>query len=282
MKLQFTKMHGLGNDFIVINGIYATPNLNAALISRLAQRNTGIGFDQCLLISASKHPSIDFFYRIFNANGQEVGQCVNGARCIARFITYYGLTNKLHFEVATFSTHMHLTVNIDDSVTVRLASPNLSPGHPYVHLAHPALKATKINYQLTLNDGSTHSLFIVDVGNPHAIYLVNALDTVNINYLGKAISEHLCFPEGINVIFMQLITQKQIALRVYERGCGETLACGSAAVAAAAIAILFYNSDNNLEINLRGGNLIVEWLGIGNPIYLSGPANFVYEGTLMF
>ncbi|KGP62801.1 diaminopimelate epimerase [Legionella norrlandica] len=276
MEIKFTKMHGLGNDFIVIDGINQAIRLNPEQIKMLANRHTGIGFDQCLLIEASQQEGIDFNYRIFNANGQEVGQCGNGARCIALFAKYYGLSIKNKLTVATKTTLMDLIINEDNSVSVNMGVPKLAPRDI------PLLTDTQSEqYSLKLDNGDAVSLHAINVGNPHAVLLVNDIKTIPIDSVGQQISLHQQFPEQTNVGFMQVINSEEINLRVYERGCGETIACGSGAVAAAAIGRLFYNLSRKVTVHLSGGNLTIDWPDCNNSIVLTGPAAFVYEGILL-
>ncbi|MFO9119453.1 diaminopimelate epimerase [Legionella pneumophila serogroup 1] len=276
MGIKFTKMHGLGNDFIVLDGVNQSIQLTVEQIQKLANRHTGIGFDQCLLIESSQTEGIDFNYRVFNADGQEVGQCGNGARCIALFARYYGLTAKNKLTVATKTTLMDLIINEDNSVSVNMGVPRLAPGEI------PLLADRQSpEYSLELNNGNTVNLHAISVGNPHAVLLVENIDTAPVNSLGQQISFHPQFPEQVNVGFMQIVNHEKINLRVYERGCGETIACGSGAVAAAAIARLFYNLSDKITVHLPGGDLCIQWPCPTAPIILTGPAAFVYEGTLL-
>jgi diaminopimelate epimerase len=269
-------MHGLGNDFMVIDGINQKVSLTPKKIALLAQRNTGVGFDQCLLIEPSKKDGIDFSYRIFNADGQEVGQCGNGARCLALFAKHYGLTTKNKLSVATKTTQMDLHINEDNRVSVDMGIPKLAP-------ANIPLVAEKQlpEYTLELDMGKTVSLHAISIGNPHAVLLVSDINTAPVDVLGPKISHHPRFPEQTNAGFMQIMNKHQIKLRVYERGCGETLACGSGAVAAAAIGHLYHHLDNQITVTLPGGDLVIDWPEINGSIRLTGPATFVYEGVLL-
>ena len=261
MPLHFTKMHGLGNDFIVIDGVYQSVHLTSADIQHLSRRDVGIGFDQCLVVSQSDQPDIDFFYHIYNADGQAVGQCGNGARCLARFIQYKNLSNKKTLVVATTTTSLSLQLNDDDSVTVNMGHPDISPE------------------LITLNPkGEPIELHTLNIGNPHAILIVPDSNHAPVQTLGKAICEDEFFPDQTNVEFATIINSGHLNLRVYERGCGETRACGSGAVAAAAIGRRFYGMDEKITVNLPGGELLVEWPDMNGPIFLTGPATFVYEG----
>ena len=264
MGIRFTKMHGLGNDFMVVDAIHQTINLKTCDIAALSRRDTGIGFDQCLLVETSHEHGVDFFYRIFNADGQEVGQCGNGARCLARFIQHHGLSDKPSITVATSTTKMQLHMNADQTVTVNMGKP----------------KTQVPRYTIVLSDNKACDVHPVDVGNPHAVLLVSDVSQAPVDDLGKHICEHPLFPEQTNVEFMQIITPNHVRLRVYERGCGETPACGSGAVAAAAAGRLYHQLDEEVRVSLPGGDLLINWPTIDGPIFLTGPAVFVYEGEL--
>lgn len=271
--LKFTKMHGLGNDFIVIDAVREKMQLTPRQIASLSPRETGIGFDQCLVVEASNRKDIDFFYRIFNANGQEVGQCGNGARCLARFLSYYKLTDKTHITVATKTTTMQLMLNLDDSVSVNMGKPIFTPLEvPFLtHKPHPP-------YTLDLGD-NTHLFHVVNVGNPHAVLKVPNLEAFDVERVGRSFNEQPVFPEQVNVGFMQIKHEDEIDLRVYERGCGETKACGSGAVAAAVIGCVYHGLTRDVMVNLPGGRLRVHWHD--DDVLLTGPASFVYEGQLI-
>jgi len=273
MSLHFTKMHGLGNDFLVIDAVRQKVDLRPADLSALAKRDTGIGFDQCLLIEPSKSAGIDFYYRIFNADGQEVGQCGNGARCLARFAKHYGLTTKDTLIVATKTTTMRLKINLDHSVTVEMEPPKLSPQAIPMRVHDQA-----VVYSIPQ---TTYCVHAINVGNPHAVLQVDDLNTTEVTIIGKMICEHPLFPEQTNVGFMQILTPSHIQLRVYERGVGETRACGSGAVAAAAIGQLYHQLNDEVTVSLEGGDLLVRWPAAKGPIFLQGPATFVYEGQLL-
>lgn len=276
MKLQFAKMHGLGNDFIVLDGINQQINLDAIKISELANRHTGIGFDQCLIIEASTSEGIDFNYRIYNANGQEVGQCGNGARCLALFAQHYGLINKNTLTVATKTTQMHLRINDNQTVSVEMGVPKLIPADIPLLADQQAAE-----YTLELKEGKTAHLHALNVGNPHAVLVVNDLEQAPVATFGQEISMHPRFPEQTNTGFMRILNPEHIQVRVYERGCGETQACGSGAVAAAAVGRLFHHLSQTVTVSLLGGDLQVDWPNIEGPITLTGPGTFVYEGKIM-
>nr|WP_237759188.1 diaminopimelate epimerase [Legionella erythra] len=274
--MKFTKMHGLGNDFMVIDAIHQKPDLRPETIARLAARHTGVGFDQCLVVENSNHPDIDFFYRIFNADGHEVGQCGNGARCLARFLHHYGLTDKKRLTVATPTTRLQLLLNADDTVTVDMGKPRLKPQDiPLFAVEKSSL------YPIPLFSGQEQLVHAVNVGNPHAVIVVDDAGQSPVAVLGKEICEHRLFPEQVNVGFMEIINPHQIRLRVYERGCGETNACGSGAVAAVTAGRLFHHLEPTVKVHLKGGELTVDWPDFDSTIQLTGPAVFVYEGVLL-
>ncbi len=273
MNIKFTKMHGLGNDFMVLDAIHQHIDLTPKQINLLSRRDVGIGFDQCLLVEKSTRKDIDFFYRIFNADGQEVGQCGNGARCLARFLQHYKLTDKTTINVTTTTTALQLHINNNDTVTVNMGIPNLSPNDIPLRAS-----AQQVLYQVPGEHIEFHAL---SIGNPHAVLLVNNVQQANVDSIGKHLSEHSLFPQQTNVGFMQIMDKETVCLRVYERGCGETNACGSGAVAAVAAGRLFHDLSDEVTVNLRGGKLLVSWKETGGPIFLTGPATFVYEGNIM-
>ncbi|MBA2648920.1 MAG: diaminopimelate epimerase [Legionella sp.] len=274
MTIKFIKMHGLGNDFIVIDCINQNIHLNPAQIASMAKRDTGIGFDQCLLVESSRLPEVDFYYRIFNADGQEVGQCGNGARCLALFIKRQGLSTKNHLKVATKTTVMDLHIQANGLVSVIMGIPKLAPQDIPINS-----DLQSVSYSLQIPDSDVMKVHAINVGNPHAVLVVTDLNATPVHLIGKQISLHPLFPEQTNVGFMQLISPGHIQLRVYERGCGETQACGSGAVAAAAIGRLYYQLDEHITVTLTGGDLNIHWPDKNKPITLTGPAAFVYEGV---
>lgn len=276
MTLYFTKMHSLGNHFMVLDGINQKIKLSPQQIRQLANPNTGIGFDQCLLIEPSPKEGIDFYYRIFNADGQEVGQCGNGARCLALFAKHYGLSSQNKMTLATKTTQMEVQIQEDQRVTVSMGHPQLDPARiPFIADQQQALYPLELNPELVL------SIHAIQVGNPHAVLLVQELTQAPVLTWGPQISLHPRFPEQTNVGFMHIVDKQHIQLRVYERGCGETQACGSGALAAAAIGRLYYQLAPQITVTLPGGDLIVDWPELEKTIRLTGPATFVYEGKLL-
>ncbi|PJD92710.1 MAG: diaminopimelate epimerase [Legionella sp.] len=275
MTFQFTKMHGLGNDFILIDATKRPLALTSKGIAALSHRHTGIGFDQCLVVEHSTHPDVDFFYRIFNADGQEVGQCGNGARCLARFVHHQGLTTKQQICIQTPTTLLHLTIHDDHSVTVGFAPPQFEPQQIPINSTSSA-----VWYQVTQGH-QTHHFHAIQVGNPHAVLLVDDLDSTDVSSIGQYLSTHSFFPQQANIGFLQIIHPQHIRLRVYERGCGETQACGSGAVAAAAVGMLYHQLADEVRVSLPGGDLWITWPNHTGAIYLRGPATFVYDGQLV-
>jgi diaminopimelate epimerase len=274
MTIHFTKMHGLGNDFMVINGIEQRLNLEKNQIAAWGKRDTGVGFDQLLLVEKSLNPAFDFHYRIFNADGQEVGQCGNGARCLALFVKKTKLTTKNIIKVYTHTAQLTLHINPDDSVSVDMGIPKLDPKDIPLLATQQA-----VTYTLDLPNNSC-LLHAIQVGNPHAVLKVEEVRLAPVTTIGQQISIHSQFPEQVNVSFMEICDKHHIKLRVYERGCGETQACGSAAVAAAAIGRLYYDLATDIRVSLPGGDLLIQWPTIDSAVILTGPACFVYEGNI--
>ncbi|QLB13686.1 diaminopimelate epimerase [Bisgaardia hudsonensis] len=272
--MQFSKMHGLGNDFVVVDAITQNVYFPTEVIKRLADRNRGIGFDQLLIVEPPYDPEVDFHYRIFNADGSEVAQCGNGARCFARFVTLKNLTNKKDISVSTTKGKMILTVKDDGTVRVNMGEPIWEP-------SKVPFKANKFekNY-IIRTDIQTVLCGVVSMGNPHCVVQVDNIDTANIEQLGPLLENHERFPDRVNAGFMQIINPNHIKLRVYERGAGETQACGSGACAAVAVGIMQGSLSNKVKVDLPGGNLFIEWQGIGSPLYMTGEATHVYDGVI--
>ena len=274
MKLEFSKMHGLGNDFVVIDAISQSVDLGTGQVRALADRHTGIGCDQLLLVERAQGPDADFRYRIFNSAGGEVGQCGNGARCFMRFVHDRGLTEKTDVVVETQSGQMGLTLEDDGQVTVDMGEPRLRPADiPFV--AHGRAQT----YRLQVNDRELE-IAALSMGNPHAVLQVDDINQAPVEHLGPAIENHPDFPERVNAGFMQIIDPEHIRLRVHERGAGETLACGSGACAAVVAGRLWDQLAPRVNVALTGGNLVVKWAGEGSPVYLTGPATQVFLGEI--
>ena len=272
--MQFSKMHGLGNDFVVVDGVTQNVFFTSETIQRLADRHRGIGFDQLLLVEPPYDPELDFHYRIFNADGTEVSQCGNGARCFARFVTLKGLTNKKDIAVSTQKGNMVLTVKDDNQIRVNMGEPIWEPAK----IPFTANKFEK-NYILR-TDIQTVLCGAVSMGNPHCVVQVDDIQTANVEQLGPLLENHERFPERVNAGFMQIINKDHIKLRVYERGAGETQACGSGACAAVAVGIMQGLLNNQVQVDLPGGSLIIEWNGVAHPLYMTGEATHVYDGFI--
>ncbi|EDU58112.1 diaminopimelate epimerase [Providencia stuartii ATCC 25827] len=273
-NMQFSKMHGLGNDFMVVDGVTQNVYFSPELISRLADRHTGVGFDQLLLVEAPYDPDLDFHYRIFNADGSEVAQCGNGARCFARFVRLKGLTNKQKIKVSTQSGRMVLTINENDDVCVNMGEPEFEPQK----VPFRAIKAEKTYIIRALE--RTVLCGVVSMGNPHCVIQVESVKTAEVEILGPVLESHERFPERTNVGFMEIVSAHHIRLRVFERGAGETQACGSGACAAVAIGIQQGLLANQVKVDLPGGSLDISWNGPGTPLYMTGPASHVYDGVI--
>jgi diaminopimelate epimerase len=274
MLLTFTKMHGLGNDFVVIDGVRQSVTLTAEQARYLADRRHGVGCDQILLVEKPQSPDVDFNYRIFNADGGEVEQCGNGARCFARYVFEEGLTTKTRIPVETASGRMELVLLDDGQVTVNMGVPRLLPEEiPFDAPAQAQHYALNVN-SLSVDIGA------VSMGNPHAVLTVENVDSAPIEKLGPLIERHVRFPKRVNVGFMQIVTRNHIRLRVFERGAGETAACGSGACAAAVVGQIQGALDTEVRVSLTGGDLVISWAGIGQPLYMTGPATRVFEGQI--
>jgi diaminopimelate epimerase len=274
MKLTFTKMHGLGNDFIVLDGVRQTISLDAAQIKQLANRHFGIGFDQLLLVEPARSSGADFRYRIFNADGDEVEQCGNGARCFAHFVHDQQLSDKNSLVVETNTGIIELNRQADGMVTVDMGRPQLEPEHiPFLASRRATCYAIEV-------DGRQWQIAAVSMGNPHAVLQVDNVDTAPVNHLGPLLERHERFPNGVNVGFMQLIDRHHITLRVFERGVGETLACGSGACAAVVAGRIQGLLDSAVKVDLVGGGLHIVWAHVDTTVVMTGPANRVFTGEI--
>lgn len=274
MIVNFTKMHGLGNDFMVVDMISQHAHFRTEHIKKLADRNFGVGFDQLLLVEPPGKPDVDFRYRIFNADGSEVEQCGNGARCFAAFVKDKKLTNKEVVKVETAKGDIELIINDDGRVLVDMGEPVFEPGSiPFV-----AEQESPV-YSVSVLD-ETVELSAVSMGNPHAVLCVDDVKSAPVETLGPAIESHAHFPERVNVGFMQIEHPHFVRLRVFERGVGETLACGTGACAAVAAGIERGYLESPVEVKLPGGNLKIEWQGRGHHLMMEGPATKVFEGKI--
>ena len=278
MKLPFTKMHGLGNDFMVLDLTSGEIELSAEQIRRLSHRQFGIGFDQLLQIKSPSSHDVDFDYRIYNADGDEAEHCGNGARCLAKFVYDNGLSNKNPLAVITLNRILFLITNENGEVTVDMGSPDFEPANiPFQTDQEAQLYTLSIELAGISRDLEFVAL---SMGNPHAVISVEDLANTAVKDIGEAVGKHPDFPEGVNVGFMQILSHNEINLRVYERGAGETLACGTGACAAVAAGRLLEQLDDKVKVNLTGGQLTVSWQRSESPVLITGPATTVYEGTI--
>jgi diaminopimelate epimerase len=274
MRLRFTKMHGIGNDFIVIDAINQRVNLSSEQIQRLSDRRFGIGCDQLLIVEAPKSPDADFYYRIFNYDGSEVENCGNGARCFAKFVRDRQLTGKSTIVVDTLCGRMSLHIQKHNLVSVDMGVPILEPAAiPY------RANQRQTTYPLKLSDDII-TISAVSMGNPHAVTVVDNVSTAAVTSQGPEIEAHSDFPNKVNAGFMAIKSRQEIDLRVYERGAGETLACGTGACAAVVAGRLQNLLDASVVVNLPGGALTIEWAGDGHSVMMSGPAVSVFHGQV--
>ena len=283
MSIKFTKMHGLGNDFVVIEQITQNVDLTTEQIRHLADRHYGIGFDQLLLVSPTERPDADFRYRIYNADGNEVEQCGNGARCFAKFVWDHGLTEKNPIVVQTRCGLIELKGDAGGQITINMGAPALSPTDiPLTTDTRQELYNFTIGTKTQSSDADEHTvqLSAISMGNPHGVLLVENTEVAAVETLGPILENHPNFPNKANIGFMQVIDRNTIRLRVFERGVGETLACGTGACAAAVAAIQRGLADSEVVVHLPGGTLTVQWEGEESPGFMTGPASTVFEGTI--
>jgi len=275
MILNFTKMHGLGNDFVVVDATARPFQPDAALLARLTDRHFGVGCDQVLVVDPAPSPDVDFGYRIYNADGSESGQCLNGSRCVARFVRERGLSAKSSVRVRTQTSVLELEQLADGRVRVNTGVPQFAPDAiPLAGFAHAE------RYSIALPDGSRLSCGAVSMGNPHAVILTEDIETARVAEIGAALQHHAAFPQRVNAGFLQVIDRMHAKLRVFERGAGETLACGSGACGAMAVGRLWGLLGAQVEMSLRGGKLELQWDGGEAPLWMTGPAQTVFEGSI--
>lgn len=273
MELKFTKMQGLGNDFVVLDGINQLVNLDQQQIRLLADRHFGIGCDQLLLVEKAAGQA-DFRYRIFNADGSEVEQCGNGARCFVRYVYDHGLTQKNEIRIETLSGVISPKLEINGNVTVNMGKPIFEPEKiPFV------AEKYALTYQLEIQ-GKPVTISALSMGNPHAVRVVQDIENAPVDAEGALIETHPRFPKRVNVGYMQVTDRNHIKLRVFERGAGETLACGTGACAAVVAGINLGLLDNQVTVSTRGGELTISWQGKDEPVWMTGPAVTVFEGVI--
>lgn len=274
MELSFTKMHGLGNDFVLINGLGRQLALTPEAVRKIADRHFGIGCDQVLLVEQPQGSGADVRYRIYNADGGEVEHCGNGVRCVARYLRDEGIVVKDEITVETMKGVSRVYIEKGDLVRVNMGAPRFEPGEIPILAKHRASK-----YQIDVGAGHV-AVGAVSMGNPHAVLEVDNVDTAPVLTLGPMIERHALFPEGANVGFMQVVNASRIRLRVYERGTGETLACGTGACAAVVIGRLHGLLKSSVDVELPGGHLSIAWEQGEEPVWMTGPAQRVFEGQI--
>ena len=272
MKLRFTKMHGLGNDFVVLDGIAERIDLTPAQYRRLADRRLGVGCDQVLLVEQPRSAGVDFRYRIFNADGGEVEQCGNGARCFVTFVRDKGYTQAKRIRVETAGGIIVPEVVANGEVTVDMGAPRFKPAEiPFMSRNHDIVQSLDVA-------GNTIAISVVSMGNPHAVQLVADIDAAPVSTQGPLLEHHARFPQRVNAGYMQVVDRATIRLRVWERGAGETLACGTGACAAVVTGIRRGLLDSPVRVETRGGWLTIAWPGSGAGVMMTGPATTVFEG----
>mgnify|MGYP005995006625 CR=1 FL=1 len=275
MLVRFTKMHGLGNDFMVVDLVTQRIRLSEDKVRKLADRHMGVGFDQLLLVEPPANPEMDFRYRIYNADGSEVEHCGNGARCFARFVRDKRLTNKDVIAVETAKGKALLTIRADNQIEVDMGAPELLPAAiPFVADKQASTYPVDVAGQLI-------QLSAVSMGNPHGVLLVDDVEQAPVEALGPALESHSRFPAKANIGFMQVISPREVKLRVYERGAGETMACGTGACAAVVAGRLRGLLDESVQVHLPGGELHITWKGgKEDSVMMTGPAATVFEGQV--
>jgi diaminopimelate epimerase len=272
---SFTKMHGLGNDFLVTNSLTQDIFLTPALIRQWSDRYRGVGFDQLLLVEPPMQPQHDFRYRIFNADGSEVEQCGNGARCFAKYVYDQHLSTKTTLTVETAKGVIILSIEDNGEVRVNMGIPNFTPSEiPFIN------SEEALHYEMEL-EGNRVTFGTLSMGNPHAVICVENIKTAPVQLIGAAMQQAPCFPNKVNVGFMEIESPTSIQLRVYERGVGETLACGTGACAAVAYGIVHNKLAPKVQVSQPGGILTIEWAGKNQPLFMTGPAETVYQGTML-
>ena len=274
MILKFTKMHGAGNDFVVIDLVSQRGKLRPRDFRKIADRRFGVGCDQILLVEPPGSPEVDFRYRIFNADGSEVEQCGNGARCFARFVRDKRLTSKKTITVETAGGIIVLKIRENHEVEVDMGAPTFEPAQIPFNASHQA-----DSYNLEV-DGQTLEVGALSMGNPHAVTRVDNVDTVDIEQIGPLVENHERFPQRVNAGFMQVVSESEVRLRVFERGVGETLACGTGACAAVVYGMSRNWLRESVTVHLPGGKLSISWAGPGQPVIMTGPTAVVFEGTI--
>lgn len=277
MKIKFSKMHGLGNDFVVIDGVRQSLALTPVHLRLLGDRHFGVGCDQILLVEKASQPDVDFRYRIFNADGGEVEQCGNGARCFVRFVHDQGLSAKREIRVETMKGVIVPRLEENGEVTVNMGVPVFTPAKiPFISESDALIQTL----ELGSDEVETIEITALSMGNPHAVQIVSDVDTAPVAQQGPVIESHPRFPQRVNAGFMQIVDRHAIRLRVYERAAGETLACGTGACAAVVTGVARGLLDAKVRVETRGGNLTIAWHGPGTSVFMTGPAVTVFTGEI--
>ncbi|WWO95779.1 MAG: diaminopimelate epimerase [Candidatus Dasytiphilus stammeri] len=272
--MKFSKMHSLGNDFMLVESITQNITVSHSLIRRMADRRQGIGFDQFLLVETPKKDHTDFHYRIFNCDGNEVTQCVNGACCLAKFFNLKGLTNKKNLIVSTIKVKLFLLIEENEQICVKMNEPNFTP-------AQISFLADTIDNKYPIVVGNeTIICSVVSMGNPHCVIPVDNIKNAPVQKVGCLLEKHSLFPEYVNISFMEIINRQHIRLRVFERGVGETPACGSGACAAVTVGVKSGCLNEDVQVDLPGGSLQIGWLVREKSLFMTGPATHIYDGRI--
>jgi len=275
MNLEFTKMHGLGNDFIVIDGVSQEIDLSSEQIRFLGNRHTGIGFDQMLIVAPATEPGFDFSYLVFNPDGSQAENCGNGARCLVSFIKARGLSDKDEFSMQLINGDLHCQAEADGKVTVNMGAPVFTPADvPF------EAESEAVTYPLALTNGASVDVAVLSMGNPHTVLVVDDVESAPVQDWGPLLENHEKFPNRVNAGFMEIVNTGTIRLRVFERGAGETLACGTGACAAVVAGIRQGLLDNTVTVQLPLGELRIHWQGEQSPVFKTGPAETVFEGNI--
>lgn len=272
--IEFTKMHGLGNDFAVFNGVTQEINFDSSTIKTLAHRNLGIGADQIIVVKKARDNNYDFDYIIYNQDGSEVGQCGNAARCLGQFIAEEALSSKSSFHVKTKTTELNISLIDGGLIQVDMGVPKFNPAQIPLDVMEE-----KNTYHVAINEQS-FDFTALSIGNPHAVIVVDDIVNAPVDEIGSILESHTLFPERVNVGFMQILNRQHVAIRVYERGAGETMACGSGACAAVVAGIKHNLIDSNVKASLSGGEVEISWQGENTPVMMTGPATTVYKGQI--
>ncbi len=279
MRIRFTKMQGAGNDFVVLDETRERLNLSPAQYRFLADRHFGVGADQILSVRPAPQADVDFEYVIHNADGGEVEQCGNGSRCFVRYVREQGLTDKTTVRVKVHGGVISLQEMPDGQVTVDMGAPIFDvPQVPFA--PEHAQSVSEVAWQLALSNGDAVRVGVVSMGNPHAVQVVDNTDTAPVLQQGPLIEHHAAFPKRVNAGFMQVVDRAHVRLRVFERGAGETLACGTGACAAVVTGIRWGLLDAKVQVQTHGGVLTIEWQGAGHPVRMTGPATTVFQGEI--